>query len=464
MFKIIPNSLNTDDLISEHSPRAIFNFRKENLVYIIDLIYSIPANNKKLITEDGFVSINASFLQKKIRNYYQYLKYLLKAGVLICDNQYKKGVKCKGYKFAPEYSGETKLTELNGKIGIAKLSRQGSISFKVKKQYSYLLKWYNPNLQIDHTAARKYLQLEVDYKIKSKVRWDYDPLKKAYKHPLQQFYCSQVNINKIVSHEFNVNIDDKVGRLHSPLSNMKSELRNFLAYEGQSLVSIDVKSSQPCLSTLLFHSSFWDYNGVYDSVNIDPISVKTINMHKCFNSVTDCSSLDSFIMLCKSHQSDLQSDVYRFKNLMEDGSFYEYMENNISKELGIEYTNRTDIKAAMFQVLFTDNRFLGQKEAGPKRVFKQLFPIVYEMFRKVKQSDKTLLPIMLQRIESYLLLKVIAKRIAKEKQHLPIFTIHDSVITTIGNQQYVKEVVEQEMIKAIGFAPKLSIDYGDQKI
>ena len=114
------------------------------------------------------------------------------------------------------------------------------------------------------------------------------------------------------------------------------------------------------------------------------------------------------------------------------------------------------MKTAVFQVLFTDNRFLGQEDAKPKKLFKQMFPYVYEVFRFVKSKDKSLLPRLLQSIESYLMLNVIAKRISVVYPDAPIFTIHDSISTTEEYVDVVEAIMKEELSKAIGHAPKLA--------
>jgi hypothetical protein len=53
---------------------------------------------------------------------------------------------------------------------------------------------------------------------------------------------------------------------------------------------------------------------------------------------------------------------------------------------------------------------------------------------------------------------VATKRIAKEQPRLPIFTIHGSIATTQGNEDYVKKVLEEELYKSIGYLPKLSTE------
>jgi hypothetical protein len=164
-------------------------------------------------------------------------------------------------------------------------------------------------------------------------------------------------------------------------------------------------------------------------------------------------------MLCKTFESRNSSDLQKYIELVKEGAFYEYIEQKVLNGVTFYDNKRKNVKASVFQVLFTDNRYIGQAEAEPKRVFKSLFPSVYKLFSLIKKHDKTNLPRLLQRIESYLILLVIAKRIAREKSKLPIFTIHDSIITTKQNEGYVQSIISEEMEKAIGFAPKLNIEF-----
>jgi hypothetical protein len=164
-------------------------------------------------------------------------------------------------------------------------------------------------------------------------------------------------------------------------------------------------------------------------------------------------------MCLKEAKMPINTDVAKFESFVTKGKFYEELAAAIKEETGIEIIDRKDLKAVVFLVLFTDNRFLGQKKAEPKRIFKQLFPSMYELFKAIKKKNSTLLPRILQSVESHLMLKVIAKRISKERPELPIFTIHDSIATTVGNEEYVQRVIREELTKYIGHPPSLSVEY-----
>src|ERR1051325_9466531 len=99
MKYFIPENLNIDFLLEQTPPVRIKRFKKEHLLYILDLITNIPATTKSILLSD-YVPINSVLLQKKVRNYRVYLDYLIENKVLITDNQYKRGRKSIGYRFA----------------------------------------------------------------------------------------------------------------------------------------------------------------------------------------------------------------------------------------------------------------------------------------------------------------------------------------------------------------------------
>ena len=69
----------------------------------------------------------------------------------------------------------------------------------------------------------------------------------------------------------------------------------------------------------------------------------------------------------------------------------------------------------------------------------------------------------LQRIESEIMIQNVCKRISLEHPALPIFTIHDSVLTTDGNQEYVAKIIKEEAFKITGLKVSLGIEILNQK-
>jgi hypothetical protein len=445
----------------EHYPTGIKNFSVDKLLYILSLIHEIPARNKRGgLSDNGYTNLYTPLLQKFVSNYRQYLDYLLQHHVILCDNHYIPGHKSKGYKMAPAYIGPVKPTMIQNPELIRKMNKYNWELLALTNKYKYLKKWMD-GLEIDVSAALAHIEALYNHRIQHPEAREWDAKRKRYKDPLEQYNSAKVNMYYLKDKRFTFFVDETVGRLHTNLTNMPSDLRNFITWKGQKLASIDIANSQPYLSTLLFRSSFYDAdkNGVK---KLTVFSFPTISSSPFLPISPSPSHIPPPLMLLKSSQQHDTEDIKLYTELVEKGQLYEYMEAAFQSELGMKFMSRKIIKAAMFQVLFTDNRFIGQQEAAPKRLFKQLFPIVYELFATFKKEDATLLPRLLQQIEAKLMLDIIAKRIAREKPNIPIFTIHDSITTTVDNLAYVQRIMKEELTTYLGISPTMKTEHWGQ--
>ena len=152
-------------------------------------------------------------------------------------------------------------------------------------------------------------------------------------------------------------------------------------------------------------------------------------------------------------------EFQHFIDLSANGILYEYIEDEVKATTGMVFPSRKALKKVIFLVLFTDNRFIGQKAAEPKRIFRDLFPNVYEYLSLIKRGQSPILPRLLQSIEAKIILGRVCYRISYENPYLPIFTIHDSVACPVGYEHYVSKVIKEEMMQAIGLTPTLKCEY-----
>ena len=85
--------------------------------------------------------------------------------------------------------------------------------------------------------------------------------------------------------------------------------------------------------------------------------------------------------------------------------------------------------------------------------------MVYEVFSLIKRKEKSLLARILQSIESDIIVNRASKRIAKEQPDLPIFTIHDSIATILGNEDYVATIITEEVKNLTDLDVQLGYEY-----
>ena len=262
MKQFIPKNLNLDEHLENHPPKEIKSFQKDNLIYIISLISEIPANMERFDSYNGYVPINARTLKKKVNNYRQYLKYLLRTGILETDNHYIVGQKSKGYRFNEKYREKLKDVEIVKYTLVRSIKKERQIDENVQKKYNYLVKWFDEGLQVD-SSAYDYLDSQ-----HNSSTWDF--------RDMYKYFSAFRNVHRIDSNDYFVSVDSTVGRFHSNLTNLRSDCRNFVTYNNQELVSIDLTNSQPYLSPLLFRGDF--YNSDESSlINMDKLTSDTFS-------------------------------------------------------------------------------------------------------------------------------------------------------------------------------------------
>ena len=257
MIQLIPSNIDIDNLIKYNPPVNITNFCKDKMIYIISLVTAIPATNKDLEIKNGFVPIHSTFLKSKVKNYRAYIDYLLAHNIFQTNNQYIIGKSSKGYKFSMVYNTTVQSVKIYNKSLIQKLKTQSVFSINMQKKYNHLLKWYNRDLQIDYDLALKYIKEDLHRKIKNPALRDFDKKTKKFKDPQQQYNSALLNLERIHSGEFYLSVDTNVFRLHSAISNFRSELRHCISFGGRKLLSLDIKNSQPYLSTVLLNYLVW---------------------------------------------------------------------------------------------------------------------------------------------------------------------------------------------------------------
>lgn len=427
MCWIIPEGIELPTILKKYPPD--FKYKIDYFYYIIDTI-SEATDFEDIDNNEGFVNLQGNRLQEFNHQYKKYIKYL--QWRLIRRDKYIPGKKSFGYclSFKNDSRGlvEIPIVDFVVRKKIKKEyagKQQDSVS--TEENYKYLTKWFNKHLNIDGIEARKKVDElfpPLTGAIRGKIKGQPSRTTKRYK--------SLVAIKKFELHEFYYNVDDNIGRFHSNIANIKKELRSFITYNGHRLVNIDIKNSQPLFSQLLLNSTFYENNPDYINIYQFQTAIQLIgnnNINRIINNIR------YNIMIVESDVNQSGIAFSNYIDLVNSGDFYRGISNLIAPNLPYE---KSLMKTMMFLVFFSHNRFIGQPEAKTKLAFKNYFPEVYQIFRLLKTTNHTVLSHILQRIESLVIVEKAAKRIAFENPFLPIFTVHDSIATIVGNEDYVE--------------------------
>ena len=87
----------------------------------------------------------------------------------------------------------------------------------------------------------------------------------------------------------------------------------------------------------------------------------------------------------------------------------------------------------------------------------RLFPSMMAAMARLKRGDYRRLAHLAQRIESRFMFGRVLPRLMTEEPDLFVSTIHDSVLTTTGNGEYVRQVMLDEFAK-LGVSPVVRVE------
>jgi hypothetical protein len=401
------------------------------------------------------VPFYSSLIQRRIRDYRKYLDYLVDNKVFVENRQYVVGTKSRGFRFHVDYQTEIKATFITKKTLIKSIlnfihldntaNNSNEIIPKDAKELDYLLKWFNGKLNVDFAGAKKYLLKLYEIEKRSHNLFTTDKPCNA----MARFNSRYIVLLKLKRQEFLHTVDSTAGRLHTILTQLKGDLRQFVTYDGKPLVAIDITNSQPYLSTVLFNEEKFKENNILDIVKL---------YNKTYQSTGDIQNFQPYYVsknvknACKSENVNHYIDIVKSGQLYEEFGKVLLTKGVITNEIPV----RKQAKTIIFSSIFSPNKSIAYNQSMV--IFRDLFPDVYEIYRQIKQNEHRTLACLLQNIEAKLVLHIACKIIAEKQPELPIFTLHDSIITTSGNEQYVFEVLYDVLLNAIGIPPSLKFE------
>jgi hypothetical protein len=149
-----------------------------------------------------------------------------------------------------------------------------------------------------------------------------------------------------------------------------------------------------------------------------------------------------------------------FELLVRTGKLYKFMANHfaghfIMKDGFDRFDTRNKTKTEMLRIMYFDHKKAEYHFYKPFKRFKQIFPSVAKIITVLKSKRYQDFPVLLQKLEAQILLREIALRVSKELPEAPLFTIHDSMLTTVKYRAHVKQIMIEVYRKHLGFNPAI---------
>lgn len=427
----------------------------DGVCFFINLI-SYRSSISRKTTEYGYVRLKAEFLKKYHHDYKVYFEFLEKYGFVKTQPYSMKKHRAKGYKLIQPRKSQKIIRYIPEDFIIRKKISQDKLDKKRKadKTTGHLTKWLIPEyLNVHYEEGLKYLN-EVKMK---------DTKKYTRRYILEMLHHGMIYYQR----------QGKDNRLHSILSNCPKDLRNFIRYKNKhTLISCDIKSSQPYLLAGILNLIF---------LSKDDSSIRE-RINDCISSIIDCKCRNrishsiSTMMQEPLKLADIKG-IEQFVNLVTQGDLYDYLATNLSNDflqgiqtpMGIsdQFFNqrlgykewvhfeslRDYSKKATMEYLYSSTK---NKEMRCKEVRRILPAAVSKVVDEFKIDDKTQFPIFLQNLEAHLILDRITKKISHQHPEIPLFTIHDSIVTTESYRQLVRKIMEEDLKEFFGIKPLIS--------
>ncbi|AVR44791.1 hypothetical protein C7S20_05645 [Christiangramia fulva] len=427
------------------------------ICFFIHLI-SYRSSISRKISKYGYVRLQAKLLKKYHHEYKIYLEFLEKHRFIKTQPYSIKKHRAKGYKLNHPKKSQKIIRYIPEDFVIRKKLSHDKLEKRSKadKTTGHLTQWLtSEHLSVHYNEGLNYLQ---DVKMKDSKRYS------------RRYLLEMLN-NGVIYYQR----EGKDNRLHSILSNCPRDLRRFIAYKGnETLISCDMKSSQPFLLAGLLNLLFLSKE---DSSSKERVQ-------ECISSIVDREVRDGIVSSISTMIPETMEEVdirgiELFVYLVTKGDLYDHIASHFSDEflhsiqtpLGIsdqffnekkqykewvEFDSLRDyVKKAIMEFLYSSTQ---NKEKRCKEVRRFLPPAVSNIVDDFKIDNKTYFPIFLQNLEAYLILDRITKKISHQYPEIPLFTIHDSIVTTELFAMTVKEAMEDDLQEFFGIRPLISVE------
>ena len=225
---------------------------------------------------------------------------------------------------------------------------------------------------------------------------------------------------------------------------------------------MDIRCSQPCLSGALFIPENIDS----DSSGVNkPHSNTSSTLSKSIPTNYSSSTTSTLMLEVLDNAVGSMDDIQSYLTLTQSGELYNTVHQQVLNQYDIteEVFLLSMVKKQIIKGIYSNNSEGWINEMVAYMVFRFMFPNVVKAFDKLKQTNHRALAIMLQKLEAAVVLDHAAKRITTELPHIPLFTIHDSIVVPVGYEDYVATIIIEEMHSTIGIRPSLKYDYWKPK-
>lgn len=472
----LPSNFDVDAILEAEKMNVTKrNNLKAAMYYILNTLYELSMQRKY---RDDFEFYGGYPLSSKIMNeligkrYVEALQLLEKHGVIVRSDGYQVGGYSKLISLTEKYSATgIKIRQMPAAANVSKkiLAKKELLhqeSLKALGKIPFVTKWFDPaRLSVNEKTVHGFIEFyrsELIGRIPAKLT------KGRTVEEIQSRINQRVNsmldtMESFRRGEMRLSKTGKDHRLHSFISNTKKELRTLYLFDGKPLVSLDLKSSQPYFFTYLLNPKKREkiFRGI---ISEHPTGILTSEEEEQLNSI---------LMFGGFRATDINNDIKKgdFSDISWEDDFYSLLVERAKAENMAEvFPDRAAAKKSVMMILFDDGWY---KDESPEfLLFSKWFPHEAELIKLIKQLSRTvklnnpnndkavtnILPILLQRVESKIILEEVCEVLSREIPDAPLLPVHDCIHTTEEFVDAVTFILKRELTRIVGVVPGIKIE------
>jgi len=414
----------------------------DKILYAVSLVYE-PSYDQ-LEKDERYKRISATDFQWALgNNYKNYMEFLSEEGIIDINHSYEQKEYPKGYAIGSDWDSEPTIVEINDSCLCRKCLKRGD---QPKYHTTRCLdRWiYDSDLTLEENVLSHFYPI-IDYEV------TYSQDSKSAKGRIYDI----ITIVKFNNRFIKAHRDATSGRYHSFMTTASKRVRPYFRYKGKELLEIDIRCCQPTLSLILFED--WFYEKESDRMTLKRI----LELDRLSGQVR--GKIDDTILykISKTLQSVDREQLKFYKALVLEGRLYEWIMEIMETELG-QIITRDEAKESFCFALYSNlqntvpptARDKTKKHNEIKKLIVKRLPTLFNVFNQFKALGNEVLPILLQRVESYIIIDRVAKLMPR---NIPFWTVHDSILTLKNFTEEVKKLIEEECYLATGLMPYVRV-------
>jgi hypothetical protein len=424
----------------------IISLDYDGLVITTDTILRVAGSRD--LDKNNLCEIQSTMFKKILNNSYSiYLDYLIENKIILTDNFYIRGEKSVSYKLNEHFTESLVSIKIENKLFNKRTLNAVKSTSKLKVSKAHINN-FKSSFKIDYDKAsewviQRYINGEPDHK--GRILNPYT--KTLLQHKLLQINDDQIWISR----------SDTNGRINSNLTTLNGDMKQFIVgYD----YSIDIKNCQPLILCLLIDyvkgiKGHLDNSSAFSAAHNLSLTCLSSYESKILSKNLSNIELVRFIDDLKSLNLPTESELKKWRNLCQKGELYEYFQREIFNQLGRKL-NRQEVKDLIIVNMYSSNHTNNEY----KKLFEFIFPTIYKFIKNIKSllSEKRkhrILPIMLQGIESYMMVEKILPKL--DEINIKYLFIHDGFIVKKQDVDRVELIILQEF-NYLRLTPTLSVD------